>query len=82
MESIKFEEAMKRLEKIVEQLETGDLELDEAVKTFEEGINLSLFCRQELDKAEGKINLLLKNLRGEFELQELCIKQGDGSSVT
>lgn len=68
MESIKFEEAIKRLEDIVEQLESGELELEESIKVFEEGIRLAVFCQQELKKADGKIQQLLKNLDGELEL--------------
>jgi len=70
MEYIKFEDALKKLENIVERLESGELELEESIKTFEEGINLSLYCQQELKKADGKVQRLVKNLEGEFELIE------------
>ena len=65
---MKFEDALKRLEDIVEQLESGELELEESIKVFEEGIRLAVFCQQELEKADGKIQQLLKNLDGELEL--------------
>lgn len=56
----KFEECLQRLEEIVGELERGDLPLDQALKLFEEGIQLSNSCRQELETAEGKVEILLK----------------------
>ena len=56
----KFEECLQQLEKIVEQLERGDLELEKSLTLFEEGMKLSASCRQELESAEGKVELLLK----------------------
>ena len=56
----KFEDCLKRLEEIVERLERGDLSLEESLALFEEGMKLSNSCRGELDQAEGKIEILLK----------------------
>ena len=56
----KFEECLQRLEKIVEELEKGSVPLEQAIKLFEEGIKLSNSCRQELEAAEGKVEILLK----------------------
>jgi exodeoxyribonuclease VII small subunit len=56
----KFEECLQRLEAIVQQLEKGDLPLEGALKLFEEGIQLSQSCRKELEAAEGKVEILLK----------------------
>ena len=56
----KFEDCLQQLEKIVEQLERGDLPLEDSLKLFEEGMRLSGFCRQELESAEGKVEILLK----------------------
>jgi exodeoxyribonuclease VII small subunit len=56
----KFEDCLQQLEKIVEQLERGDLPLEDALKLFEEGMRLSSFCRKELESAEGKVEILLK----------------------
>ena len=64
-----FEQSLKDLEKIVQQLESGDLPLEEAVKKFEEGIQLSKFCSQKLDETERKITILLKNSQGNFSEQ-------------
>jgi exodeoxyribonuclease VII small subunit len=56
----KFEDCLQQLEKIVEQLERGDLPLEQSVALFEEGMKLSASCRTELESAEGKVELLLK----------------------
>lgn len=56
----KFEESLDRLEKIVAQLEKGDVSLDQALQLFDEGMKLSTSCRKELEEAEGKVEILLK----------------------
>ncbi len=71
MEKLSFEEALTRLEEIVEQLEGGKLELETSLKLFEEGIKLSQYCQKQLQKAEGKIKNLVKNLDGTLELVDL-----------
>jgi exodeoxyribonuclease VII small subunit len=57
----KFEDCLQRLEKIVGELEKGDVPLEAALSLFEEGIQLSNSCRQELEEAEGKVEILLKH---------------------
>ena len=57
---MKFEEALKRLEKIVEELESGRLSLDESLKRYEEGVKLSRFCHKSLQAAQKKIQILTK----------------------
>ena len=59
-----FEDSLTQLESIVEALESGDLPLEKAIKTFEEGVRLSRFCFEKLDETEKKINLLLKDQDG------------------
>ena len=59
-----FEQAMEQLEKIVEELEAGDLPLDKAMQKFEEGMELTRFCTRKLDDTEKKINLLLRDKAG------------------
>jgi exodeoxyribonuclease VII small subunit len=71
MAEVKFEEALKKLEKIVEDLEKGDLSLDEALKKYQEGIELSRLCAQRLEQAKKKIDVLVKNKKGEFELKPM-----------
>ena len=56
----KFEDSLERLEKIVEDLEKGNVPLEQALKLFEEGMQLSAACRNELEQAEGKVEVLLK----------------------
>lgn len=71
MEEMKFEDALKRLEEIVEKLESGSLELEESIQLFEQGVKLSLYCQQQLKQAEGRVQRLVKNLNGEFELLDI-----------
>ncbi|MFW6081636.1 MAG: exodeoxyribonuclease VII small subunit [Desulfosalsimonas sp.] len=59
-----FEESMEKLEKIVEELEAGDLQLDKALKKFEEGVALSRFCFEKLDETEKKITALMQQQDG------------------
>ncbi len=56
----KFEECLQRLERIVQELEKGDSPLEKSLTLFEEGMQLSTACRKELEQAEGKVELLLK----------------------
>ena len=55
-----FEEAMERLEQIVEQLEQEEAPLEAAVALYKEGLTLSALCREKLAEAEGEIVLLRK----------------------
>ena len=59
-----FEQAMKQLEKIVQDLESGDMPLEKSIKTFEEGIQLSKFCSEKLDETEKRITILMQNPDG------------------
>jgi exodeoxyribonuclease VII small subunit len=71
MAEIRFEDTIKKLEKIVEDLEKGELSLDEALKKYQEGIELARLCAQRLDSAKKKIDVLVKNKKGELELKPL-----------
>jgi exodeoxyribonuclease VII small subunit len=57
---------MKLLERIVQELEDGDLPLEKAIKKFEEGIKLTKLCSEKLDETEKKISILLKNSEGQM----------------
>ena len=61
-----FEQAMKQLEQIVQDLESGDMPLEKAIKTFEEGVQLSKFCSQKLDETEKRITILMQNSDGKI----------------
>ncbi len=63
-EEIKFEKALERLEKIVEELEEGNVSLEDALKKYEEGVNLSSICQKRLAAAEKKIEVLTRSLDG------------------
>lgn len=67
MAEIKFEEALKKLEKIVSDLEAGEMPLDESLAKYEEGIRLSKVCSRQLEAAKSKVELLMK-AGGKFEL--------------
>ena len=60
MKEVKFEEAMQKLENIANDLEKGDLSLEESVAKFEEGMKLSKQCNDIIEKAEKKITILLQ----------------------
>ncbi|MBC2715606.1 MAG: exodeoxyribonuclease VII small subunit [Desulfobacteraceae bacterium] len=62
-----FEDSMTQLEKIVEDLEDGDLPLETAIKKFEEGVRLSKFCFDKLDETEKKVSLLLQDQNGKIQ---------------
>lgn len=66
MKEIKFEDAIKRLEEISKELESGELGLDESVAKFEEGMKLSKECTKMLSEAEKRINILI-NKDGNIE---------------
>lgn len=62
-----FEESLTKLEEIVARLERGDLSLEDSVRLFEEGTRLSADCRKQLDEAEGKVELLVKQRDGSMK---------------
>ena len=64
-----FEESLKRLEKIVEQMERGDLPLEDSIKLFEEGTRLSAECKEHLEQAEGKVQILMKQRDGSVKTE-------------
>jgi len=61
-----FEFSLARLEEIVGKLESANLSLDDAMKLFEEGVQLSRDCQKHLEQAEGKVEILLKKAGGEM----------------
>lgn len=72
MEELKvkdFESALKSLEEIVAQLESGDLTLDRALELFEEGIRVSRFCGSKLDEAERRVEILVKSADGSMKAE-------------
>jgi exodeoxyribonuclease VII small subunit len=62
-----FEESIKRLEKLVEELEKGEFTLEQSLQKFEEGMTLGKECRKFLDEAEAKIRKIVEVSEGEIE---------------
>lgn len=69
-----FERRLSDLEAVVERLEQGDLPLEESVRLFEEGMKLSQSCKQELDAAEGRIQVLIEQSGGKMKAQDLEVE--------
>ena len=82
-----FEDALKRLEEIVQRMESGDLALEDSLGLFEEGVRLTRVCSQRLDEAEKKIELLTRDEKGgvkaepagpDFFEQKISDAEGEG----
>lgn len=73
MANLNFEENMEKLEKIVQELEKGELNLDDSISKFEEGIQISKECNKILEKAEKKITILLEK-DGDVKEEEFDVK--------
>lgn len=63
-----FEDSLQELEQLVEQMEKGDLSLEDSLKTFERGVKLTQTCQQALQEAEHKVQILLEK-NGEYRLE-------------
>ena len=70
-EKKKFEEAVGELERVVEQLESGELSLEDSLAAFENGVRLVKLCNQKLTEVERKIELLVKDKDGKLQLKPL-----------
>ncbi|MDP6779508.1 MAG: exodeoxyribonuclease VII small subunit [Candidatus Latescibacteria bacterium] len=66
-----FEQALKQLEVAVDRLEQGDLPLDEALKLFEEGLKASNVCRNRLEEAKQRVEVLVSESGGSLQLTDL-----------
>ena len=73
---IDLEKALTQLEEIVDELESGELPLEKAMKKFEQGIKLTRGCQSALKDAEQKVEILLKSAGGE-ELEEFDAPEDD-----
>jgi exodeoxyribonuclease VII small subunit len=76
-----FEKDLTQLESVVERLERGELSLDESVRLFEEGMKLAQACREELDQAEGRIQVLVEGKGGKMQVAELDVEGDDDIDV-
>jgi len=77
IEDIPFEEHLRKLEKIVHQLEEGELTLDESVKIYEEGMNISKICLEELNKTKKKIEQLVIKSEENYSTKPFSEKEGE-----
>lgn len=74
----KFDELMERLEEIVDNLEKGDLSLEDSLKSFEEGMKLVSVCSRKLEEAERKVTLLVKDADGGYTQKPFETEDKDG----
>lgn len=68
-QSISLEDAFIQLEDIINQLEQGDVPLDQLIQRYEEGIQLIVECRRQLQSAEKRVQVLNQQIDGTFTLQ-------------
>src|SRR5436309_2043132 len=78
MSDIKFEDALHRLEQIVDRLEAGNLPLEESLKVFEEGVGLARRCARYLEDAEKRIELLTRDENGLLRTEPLILEEEGG----
>ena len=64
-----FEKALEQLEKIVSDLESGELTLDESIRAFEKGVELSRLCQKKLEAAEERVKKLIEKTDGEIDFE-------------
>ena len=67
-----YEAALEDIERIVEQLESGDLSLEDSLAIFEKGVGLTKYCYQKLDEVEKKIEILTKDREGKLQLKNFA----------
>ena len=79
MGEVKFEKAIQRLEKIVDDLEKGELDIDKSLEIFEEGIKMSRVCSKKLNEAEAKIEKLTRDQKGELVSELFPVEEKNDS---
>ena len=77
-----FEKALVELETIVEKMEADESSLDESLALFEKGVQLARFLREELNKAEKKVEILLKNAEGQVQGEPFALPEEGDSDKT
>jgi exodeoxyribonuclease VII small subunit len=78
MTNLTFEKALAELEQIVAKLEKGGISLNESLALFEKGVKMSRFLRAELDKAERKVEILLKDEKGHLKTEDFGAEEEEG----
>jgi exodeoxyribonuclease VII small subunit len=76
----KFEVALEELESVVEQLESGDLSLEDSLAVFEKGVSLVQYCNQKLTEVEKRVEVLVKDKEGKFQFTVLEVLRNEGES--
>jgi len=79
IEEFTFEEYLKKLEKIVQQLEEGELTLDESVKLYEEGMSISKLCLEKLNKTKQIIEELVIEGEDKYSRKPFSINKGENT---
>ncbi len=77
MTNLTFEKALAELEQIVAKLEKGGISLNESLALFEKGVKMSRFLRGELEKAERKVEILLKDEKGNLKAEDFEAETDD-----
>ena len=77
IKEIEFESALKKLETIVQNLESGDLSLEQALKQYEEGVKMADICTKRLSEAQKRVEVLVKTNAGKFRTEAF---EGEGKS--
>ena len=77
MTNLTFEKALADLEQIVAKLEKGGISLNESLALFEKGVKMARFLRGELDKAERKVEILLKDEKGGLKAEDFDAADAD-----
>jgi len=70
-DKLSFEQSLKRLEKILEALESDSVSLEETLKLYEEGLTLTKFCQDKLKDAELRIKEITKSVNGDYEIKDV-----------
>jgi len=78
MTNLSFEKAMAELEQIVAKMEKGGISLNESLALFEKGVKLSRFLKAELEKAERKVEILLKDEKGQVKAEDFEPEDAEG----
>jgi exodeoxyribonuclease VII small subunit len=78
MTNLTFEKALAELEEIVAKLEKGGISLNESLALFEKGVKMSRFLKAELDKAERKVEILLKDEKGGLKAEDFDAGEAEG----
>jgi exodeoxyribonuclease VII small subunit len=79
MTNLTFEKALADLEQIVAKLEKGGISLNESLALFEKGVKMARFLRGELDKAERKVEILLKDDKGNLKAEDFDAADAAGT---